>query len=784
MSSQSGEFSCVEISWEESSTKSKNVYGVVEEPRDERIIPIRIDRGISIHTASDEEEEPFWVVESVKKHEEVKNEIKKMKEEKILRQSSQVNNDDEEDDNSMKELLERVQKQRNDLEDILERKNNYTEKTISRSNSILSEASTIKERSVSRLSSLEENIKISESSNIHIKNKKEFSSITENTSEEFNVNIFDNLDRPKTGSLTRNSSIDSTKNNTSLQNENLNRKYPKREDSISNTVKRVSLSRLSSKEECDNSFSSQKIKNEYSEIPISESQKSKVSRPNESDNASMPTNKNEDSDRSYRASLPIEHSKQDDTSETCISSDQHKSNSDVDKYNSVSKLPLQDTSEAYEKKPSKIKDKINDTLKTISVENLNGSNNSLNFMKNDGLKSDIEATKITDNDNYELNALQKAKADEADYRRKSLIRQSSMLSDALNAMCSEKPEDSNYTKQKRLSIKEDSIKNNLNSNLKEKNENDLSKPSIQKAISTKPPSIDEDESQGYFGRKSSISVISNDKNIKYIENAENKFTKESAALGTNDIPVKEKSDNSKIGVSSRSPIVLDNNQNTFSEIENQECSIINNETNPTKGTLENDLNNLHLYTNSPLYNDKNTIPDSGILNDSDLHSTPKLLLKDNNLDISPIESIVVKDDNNKSEIIVKDLNPDNLTDSSLLLEKDKCINNQTIPLKKHLIDKENSLKNTESNIKNTNVVMSTQPTSDTKNQTNEKILKINEEIHDKSTYGIKQGIQNIRCNNNVSVVFYFLFVQKSSLFRLLKLHIVYIVIIRLITALF
>lgn len=776
MSSQAGEFSCVEISWEESSTKCKNVYGVVEEPRDERIIPIKIDRGISIHTASDEEDEPFWVVESVKKHEEVRNEIKKMKEEKVLQQSSSVNNYDEEDDNSLTELLKRVQKQRNDLEDILEKENNYTEKTVTRSNSVISEVSTYREKSVSRLSSLEENIKIDESSNnllnIQIKNKKEFSSITENTSEELMANIIDNLDGPKISSLTGNLSTGITEKNSSLTNENLD------EDSILNTPKRVSISRLSSKENCDNFFLPQKITEEYSEKSSSGFQKSILSSLGKNDNSSMPKKQNKHFDRAIRRSLSNEHSTQDIISETSIPSDTNQSESNNDNVNenkTVSKSPLRNKYEHYEKTPYTINDIPNDKSKTIAIENLIDSDKSLHFkMKNDELKSNIDTTEIMGSNNYELTALQKSKADEADFRRKSLIRQSSMLSDALNAMCNENPEDSNYNKQKRLSIKENNT-NKFNSNLKEKYENDLSKPSIQE-------SIVKDESQSYLSRKSSISSISSDKNITIPENTENELNKKTSTFITTDIPVEEILDISSKDTSSRSLIFLDNNQKTLNELENEEFITTKKEMSPTKGILENNLHSSHdLSPNYLLKNYGSSITDDEILNDRDLHSAPKLLLQNNNFNQLPEESIAVECNNNNSETIVKHLNPDNLTTNSFLMTKCKDINNQTIPMQERFIDTENSLNNTEPSINDANVERSAHPTLDSKNELNENNLKLksakiaNKEIDNKSTYGIKQlrGIQNIRCNNNVSVVFYLLFVQKSSSFRLIKLFNVY-----------
>ncbi|XP_050523342.1 obscurin isoform X47 [Daktulosphaira vitifoliae] len=121
MNNQATEFSCVEISWEDSSSKSKSYYGIVEEPKDERIIPIKIDRGISIHTATDEEEEPYWIIDNKKmKNEEhvqtIKGEVKKK-----TWMTSTPNSDDE-DNSSLNDLFLRVKKQRNDLEDILQNK--------------------------------------------------------------------------------------------------------------------------------------------------------------------------------------------------------------------------------------------------------------------------------------------------------------------------------------------------------------------------------------------------------------------------------------------------------------------------------------------------------------------------------------------------------------------------------------------------------------------------------------------------------------------------------------
>lgn len=778
MSNQSGEFSCVEISWEESSTKYKNFYGVVEEPKDERIIPIKIDRGISIHTASDEEDEPFWVVESVKKHEEVKNEIQKMKEDTILQRSPSIHNYDE-DDKSLNELLQRVKKQRNDLEDILEKENLHTEKTVSRSNSILSEVSALKESSDSRLSSLEQNIKICESTNnslnIHTKNKKEFSSITENISEEFKANMINNLNVPKIDYLKRHLSTDISENNSFMQNGNLDEKYSKNEDNILNPIKRISLSRLSSTEDCDNSYLSGKNVKMYSENTISEFQKSIVTSLKESDNASMLTKLNEYSNISNIGSMPIKLSKQDTINETFIPSDnnQYESNNYANKNNLVSKSLFRDKSEEYEKKPHKINDIHNDKFKTIQNENLNDSHNSLNAIKNNGLNNIKEVTKIIDSDNYELNALQKYKTEEDDNRRKSLIKQSSMLSDALNALCNETPED--YKKQKKFSIKEDSINNTFNSYLNEINENNLSKPSTQKANSTQSLQIVDDESQNYLGRKSIISKISCDKNITIPESSESKFNKENSKFEINNTPVKEKSEVLNIGTLSRSSIMLDENQKILSELENKDLTVIKKEINLTKGTSENNLYNSHdISPNSVLNINETFITNDGLLNDQNVNSTLKLLLKNNNLDKSAEEPITMKDNYKKSEIIEKDSILNNLTDTSTLSKENENIDNQTVPLKEHFVNKKISMNYIEPNIIDTNIEMSTQSTLDNKDQINENILKLksvgiaNKEICDESTCGTKQirGIQNIKCYNYVSVVFYFLFVQNSSLFRL------------------
>ncbi|XP_025423037.1 obscurin isoform X4 [Sipha flava] len=736
MSNQSEGFSCVEMSWEESSIKCKNFYGIVEEPRDERIIPIKIDRGISIHTASDEEEEPFWVIESVKKHEEVRNEIKKMKEDKILQRSSSVDNYDKEDDKSLNELLKRVKKQRNDLEDILNKENHFTEKTVSRNNSIFSEASTVEERSVSRLSSLEENIKICESANNLLNNdkKKELSSIKENTLEEFKANIINNLDIPKNGSITNGSSTDTSQNNSFIQNENLDEKYSKNENNILNPVKRISLSRLSSTEDCDNSYLPEKYIKVCSENPINESQKFIVTSFKESHKTSMPIKLNEYSDISSIGSKP------DTVNETSISSD----NNQYEFNNLVSKSLLRDKSEEYEKKPHNINDELNDKLKKIEIEHLNDFYNSINTINNNGLNNINKVTKIIENDNDELDALQKYKTEENDYRRKSLIRQSSILSDALNALCNETPEDSNYNKQKKLLIEEDSINNTFNFNLKEKNENDLSKLSTQKANSTKS-SLTDNESQGNLSRKSSISKISDDKNITIPENSEGKFHKENNQSGINNILVKEEPKMSSLETSSKSSILLDENQKILNELENKELTAIKEETNLTKRTLENNLYNLHENSSSSVLNkNENVITDDGILNDQDVHSTPKLLFKDNSLDKLPEEPITVEGNNKKSKIIVKDSNLNNLTGTSLLSKEDKNINNQAVPLNEHFVDKESNMNYTGQNIKDTNDIISTEPTLDNKEHTNEKISKLksvgieNEEIYDKSTCGTKQ----------------------------------------------
>ncbi|XP_050440787.1 obscurin isoform X48 [Adelges cooleyi] len=146
VNSQSGEFSCVEISWEESSTKHKSYYGLVEEPKDERIIPIKIDRGLSIHTATDEEDEPFWTFENVKLHEDehlMANRPKGTKSASIL---SRENSEDE--DSSLNDLLKRVKKQRSDLEQILEIKN--------KTHIIPSPSDNSKRDSLSRYSSIDE----------------------------------------------------------------------------------------------------------------------------------------------------------------------------------------------------------------------------------------------------------------------------------------------------------------------------------------------------------------------------------------------------------------------------------------------------------------------------------------------------------------------------------------------------------------------------------------------------------------------------------------------------
>jgi len=825
MSSQSGEFSCVEMSWEESSTKCKNYYGIVEEPRDERIIPIKIDRSISIHTASDEEEEPFWVVESVKKHEEVRNEIKKMKENKNI-QASLGDGYDEDDDNSLIELLKRVQKQRNDLEDILEKENhimnklemNRSDSILSRSNSILSESSTLKARSVSRLSSLEENIKmddlsdnlvnelISNNSNTCTKYKKETSSIMDNISKELISNTIHNLDEPKKVVL----STDTL----GIKCEHLDETYSKRGEGVLNTADRNSISRLSSIEECDNSLSSRKNMKEFSEIPK----------------------------RPSLSRLPsTEYKKQDTTLEKSISPiiKQDESNKD-----SIPKSFPRYTTEESENKLTTINNTLDDKFKPISEQNLSESihfSRRHDYSNNINNKPKSNYTKALDNDeSLQHSFIHMYNTDEADFRRKSLIRQSSIISDALSAMCTEISEDNKNKKEKRPSIKEDNTY--YSTTLKEKTENDLSTPLIKPANSKKYPLFDEAEITEYLVRKSSISKIGEEENITKMENnLTPKLDVEDASEINNEsfdsLPSKQKSDI----ISNTEPL----EKSLHSELNQQKLNDL------TTKKADSDLLNGTLNNNSHVSDDciprstsnsENKMPlldkENNLNNEQLPISEP--LQKDNNLDIILPKKSISSNDNESS---VNDLQPNDLTNAiknlqipinknginkendmvqkpipslsdkengkmlplgthqkegiecstfnnntdispgdSLLLTKEIIDTNiLNMPLKKHLINNENNLNNTKtaSSIEKIDKTVKDRSQDDT-NTENENISKLKslntpkEENYDMPRSGVKQigGIQNIRCYNNVSVVFYLLFVKNSSLFRLFKLHIV------------
>jgi len=798
MSSQSGEFSCVEMSWEESSTKCKNYYGIVEEPRDERIIPIKIDRSISIHTASDEEEEPFWVVESVKKHEEVRNEIKKMKDNKKLGDGY-----DEDDDNSLIELLKRVQKQRNDLEDILEKENhninkfemNRTDNILSRSNSMLSESSTLKARSVSRLSSLEDNIKmddlsdnlvnelISNNSNTCTKNKKQTSSITDNISKELISNTTHSLDELKKVVLSTDALGKSC--------ENLDEKYSKHGEGVLNTADRNSISRLSSIDECDNSLSSRKNIKEFSEIP---------KRPSLSRFSST------------------ESKKQDTTLEKSISPIIKLDESNKD---SISKsFPLYTTEESE-----------NNKFKPLSEQNLNESTIINNKSKSNYTKA------LDDDESLQPSPIHMYNTDEADFRRKSLIRQSSIISDALNAMCTEIPEDNKHYKQKRPSIKEDNTY--YNTTLKEKTDNNLLTTLIKPENSKKYPLFDKAEITDYLVRKSSISKIEG--NITKLENnLTPKLDIDDASEINNEsfdsLLPEQKSDMSNTEPLGKS-LHLELNQQKLNDLTTKKA-----DSDLLNGTLN---NNSHIsngcipHSTSNSENKMSLLDKENILN-NEQRPISEPLPKDNNLDIILPKKSISSSDNENS---VNDLQPNDSTNAiknfqiptcnnginkendmvqkpipSLSdeengkklplgthqkegIECSTCNNNTDIspgdslsltteiidtnilnmPLEKHLINKENNLNNTKtaSSIEKVDKTVKDHSQDDT-NKENENVSKLKtqntpkEENYDMPRNGVKQigGIQNIRCYNNVSVVFYLLFVKNSSLFRLFKLHIV------------
>jgi len=825
MSSQSGEFSCVEMSWEESSTKCKNNYGIVEEPRDERIIPIKIDRSISIHTASDEEEEPFWVVESVKKHEEVRNEIKKMKENKNI-QASLRDGYDEDDDNSLIELLKRVQKQRNDLEDILEKENhnmnkfemNRSDNILSRSNSMLSESSTLKARSVSRLSSLEENIKmddlsdnlvnelISNNSNTCTKNKREDSSIADNISKELISNTIHNIDEPKKVVLSTDTLGKSY--------EHLDETYSKHGERVLNSADRNSISRLSSIEECDNSLSSRINIKEFSEVP---------KRPSLSRLSST------------------EYKKQDITLEKSISPiiKQDESNKD-----SISKSVPRYTTEENENKLTTINNTFEDKFKPISEQNLNGSihfSGRNDYLNNTNNKPKSNYTKALDNDeSLQPSPIHMPNTDEADFRRKSLIRQSSMISDALSAMCTEIPEDNKYNKQKRPSIKEDNTY--YNPTLKEKTENDLLSPLIKPANSKKYPLFDAAEITDSLVRKSSISKIGDDENIIKLENNltlkldvddESKMNNESF----DSLPSKQKSEISNTEPLGKS-LHLELNQKKLNDLTTKKAdsdlfngtlnhnSHISNDCIPHSTSngenkisvldKENNLNNEHCPISEPLPKDNNMdiiLPKKSISSSDNENSVNDLqpnnstnaiknlqipinkngINKEDDMVQKPIPSLLDKENGNKSPLGTQqkegiecntcnnytDISPgdslssnydDNFKNIAEDLHTDDSIHPSftkeiidtdilNIPLKKHLTNKENDLNNTKTE-------SSKEHSQDGTNKENENISKLKtlntpkEENYDMPRSGVKQigGIQNIRCYNNVSVVFYLLFV--------------------------
>lgn len=809
MSSQSGEFSCVEMSWEESSTKCKSYYGIVEEPRDERIIPIKFDRSLSIHTASDEEEEPFWVVESVKKHEEVRNEIKKMKENKII-QTSFGDNYDEDDDNSLIELLKRVQKQRNDLEDILEKENqnintyevNRTDRTISRSNSMLSESSTLKARSVSRLSSLEENLNMDDlvnesnfnSSTSCTKNKIESFSI-ENISKQLTSKTTNNLDTPKNADSTYGLPTNTLGNNS----EYMDKKYSKHEGSTD----RVSVSRLSSIEEYNNSIPLQKNIKEFSE---------KSKRPSLS---KLPSNK---------------YTRQDSTLEKSISPiiQQEESNK-----NSIFKSLPRDKTEEYENKPIMISNMPDDKFKTITERNLNMSMSSgkNDYSGNINDKPNSYYTKAVNNDmSNEPSSIQLA--DEADFRRKSLIRQSSMLSDALSAMCTEIPDDNKYSREKRLSIKED---NKLyDRTLKEKYENDLLIP-----LNSSNKSFDEGEKKDSLSRKSSISKAVYDENTtQYEKKLTTKLDVDRVSEINNELydslPTAKQSETSNTEPL-RKLLHLELNQNNLIDLKNSDLTTIKADSDLSNGTLDNnshisddviprftsddknksvtldketELNNEQRSESVPKDSNlgiltKESISSSGIENyENDLQSngstnTPLSLKKEKYLEIpiketvlnkeeykmQPSSNLLDKENGDKSILGTKqkediEINKYNINTNILPTESlpSNDINNSqnevdnlnyplstkkvvdtkilNMPLEKHLVDKENDI----NYIKTANTTekvnkMIKEHSPDCMNKENENISKLripntsNEENYDKSRNEVKQigGIKNIRC---------------------------------------
>lgn len=747
MSSQSGEFSCVEMSWEESSTKCRNYYGIVEEPRDERIIPIKMDRSISIHTASDEEEEPFWVIESVKKHEEVKNEIKKMKENKNS-QALLGDSYDEDDDNSLVELLKRVQKQRNDLENILEKENqkeniinpdkfevNRSENILSRSNSVLSESSTLKARSVSRLSSLEENTRtgelsdtsvnelISVNSNSCTKNKKETSFITENLSKELISNSINNSDGSKKAVLTHTLYTDALGNS----REHLDEKYSKHEGSILNSTDRISMSRLPSIEECDNSFSPRKNIKEFSEIP----KRSSLSRLSST-----------------------EYTQKDIVLEKSISPTikQDELNKDV------SKSLLQDKTEDNELTT------INNKFKPISEQNLNDSINILTNNENlNNINNKPKKNYIKDLDNVKSNEpspLRLSNTDEADFRRKSLIRQSSMISDALSAMCAEIPEDNKYKKQKRFSINEDNGKMIDSLVRKPSFSNDENITNLEKKIITK---LDVDNNESKIAEKSNTEPLRksvspelnqkkmNDLNIiKADSDLSNDKNKMSLLDEENNL------NNEKPSVSKSLPkdsiLSSDDIQNSTNDLQP------NDSTNATFLSKPKDTSNLQTPIKENLENKEDDVvkqSSSNVLDNK--HGNKSTLgteqtediVRTNNTDSSPNNSPLLNEiDNSKN--IENDLQPNDSIPLSLTKEKiDTDILN--IPINKLLVNEENDINNTKTG-ETTEIVDKINKEyspddmiEENKNVSESKIENTSkEENYDKPSNGEKQigGIQN------------------------------------------
>ncbi|KAL4084741.1 hypothetical protein QTP88_027657 [Uroleucon formosanum] len=697
MSSQSGEFSCVEMSWEESSSICKNYYGIVEEPRDERIIPIKIDRSISIHTASDEEEEPFWVVESVKKHEEVRNEIKKMKENKNL-QASLGDSYDEEEDNSLIELLKRVQKQRNDLEDILEKENhntikfetNRTENILSRSNSMLSESSTLKARSVSRLSSVEENIKmgdlsdnlvnefISNNSNTSTNNKKETSSITDNIPKELTSKTIYNLDEPKKVILSTDTLGKSC--------EHWDEIYSKHGERVLD--ERNSISRLSSIEECDNSVLSSKNIKEFSEMPK----------------------------RPSLSTLPsTEYKKQDITLEKSISPiiKQDESNKD-----SISKSFPRYTTEESENNLTTINNTLNDKFKPISEQNLNESihfSDRHDYLNNINDKPKSRYIKALDNDkSLQSSPIHMSNTDEADFRRKSLIRQSSMISDALSAMCAEIPEDNKYNKQKRPSIKED----NTYYDTKKNDENDLLTLLIKPPNSKKYPLLNEAEITDSLVGKSSISRTGDDENITQLENnLTPKLDVDDASKINNEsfdsLPSKQKSEVSNTEPLGKS-LHLEFNQKKLNNLTTKRADI-----DLLNGTLN---NNSHMSNDCIPHSTSNSENKTSLLDkENNLNNEQRPIsepfLKDNNLDIIlPKKSISSSDHENS----MNDLQPNDSTN---------VIKNSQIPINKNSINKEDD------------IVQKPIPSLSDKGNGNKLPLGTQQ----------KEGIECSTCNNNTDI---------------------------------